>query len=84
MNYIGITETSDPCFHPDWETRLLAANIIISKELSFEMTEKLLIVQDRVQQGAHVEAVGANVAVDAQQAGDNAQHRHNGDVGQKK
>lgn len=48
MNYIGITETSDPCFHPDWETRLLAANIIISKELSFEMTEKLLVVQDRV------------------------------------
>lgn len=48
MNYIGITETSDPCFHTDWETRLLAANIIISKELSFEMTENLLIVQDRV------------------------------------
>lgn len=48
MNYIGITETSDPCFHPDWETRLLAANIIISKELSFEMTEKLLVVQELV------------------------------------
>ena len=48
MQYIGITETSDPCFVSDWETRLLQANIIISKELSYEMQEKLLIVQDRV------------------------------------
>ena len=48
MQYIGITETSDPCFVPDWETKLLNANIIISKELSVEMQAKLLAVQDRV------------------------------------
>lgn len=48
MKSIGITETYDPCFVPDWETRLLDANIIISKELSDEMIEKLLITQDRV------------------------------------
>lgn len=48
MRQIGITETYDPCFVPDWETRLLEANIVISKELSDEMVEKLLIVQDRV------------------------------------
>ena len=45
---IGITETYDPCFVPDWETKLLDANIIITKELNDEMIEKLLIVQDRV------------------------------------
>ena len=48
MRQIGITETYDPCFVPDWETRLLEANIVISKELSDEMIEKLLIVQGRV------------------------------------
>ena len=48
MKSIGITETYDPCFVQDWETRLLDANIIISKELSDEMIEKLLITQDRV------------------------------------
>ena len=48
MKFIGITETYDPCFVPDWETRLLESNIIISKELSDEMIEKLLITQDRV------------------------------------
>ena len=48
MKSIGITETYDPCFVSDWETRLLDANIIISKELSDEMIEKLLITQDRV------------------------------------
>lgn len=48
MKYVGITETYDPCFVPDWETRLLEANVVISKELSDEMVEKLLIVQDRV------------------------------------
>lgn len=30
MNRIGITETYDPCFVPDWEVRLLDANIVIS------------------------------------------------------
>lgn len=45
---IGITETYDPCFVPDWETRLLDANIVISKELNDEMIEKLLVVQNRV------------------------------------
>lgn len=48
MKQIGITETFDPCFVPDWETKLLDANIIISKELTDEMIEKLLIVQDKV------------------------------------
>lgn len=48
MKQIGITETFDPCFVPDWEVKLLEANIIISKELSDEMIEKLLIVKDRV------------------------------------
>ena len=48
MKKIGITETYDPCFVPDWETKLLEANIVISKELNDEMIEKLLLVQDRV------------------------------------
>ena len=48
MKQIGITETYDPCFVSDWETKLLDVNIIISKELSDEMIEKLLIVQDKV------------------------------------
>ena len=48
MKQIGITETYDPCFVSDWETKLLDVNIIISKELSDEMIEKLLITQDRV------------------------------------
>ena len=48
MKRIGITETFDPCFVPDWETKLLKANIVISKELNDEMIEKLLVVQDRV------------------------------------
>lgn len=48
MKKIGITETYDPCFVPDWEMKLLEANIVISKELNDEMIEKLLLVQDRV------------------------------------
>lgn len=48
MKRIGITETYDPCFVPDWETKLPEANIVISKELNDEMIEKLLLVQDRV------------------------------------
>jgi len=48
LKKIGITETYDPCFVPDWETKLLEANIVISKELNDEMIEKLLIVKDRV------------------------------------
>lgn len=48
MKQIGITETYDPCFVPDWETKLLDANIVISKELNDEMVEKLLLVKDRV------------------------------------
>jgi len=47
MKRIGITETFDPCFVPDWETKLLDANIVISKELNDEMIEKLLVVQER-------------------------------------
>ena len=48
MKQVGITETYDPCFVIDWETKLLDANIVISKELSDEMIEKLLVVGDRV------------------------------------
>ena len=45
MKSIGITETYDPCFVPDWETRLLDANIIISKELSDEMIENYSLLR---------------------------------------
>ena len=31
MKQIGITETYDPCFISDWETKLQDVNIIISK-----------------------------------------------------
>lgn len=48
MKYIGITETGDPCFVPDWDLRLHEANIIISKELTDEMIEKLVQHKDRI------------------------------------
>lgn len=48
MKPVGITETYDPCFVDDWETRLLKANIIISKELNDEMVAKLVAVQGNV------------------------------------
>ena len=39
MRKIGVTETYDPCFVTDWETYLLEANVVISKELNDEMIE---------------------------------------------
>lgn len=48
MKYFGITETGDPCFVPDWDLRLREANIIISKELTDEMIEKLIQHKDRI------------------------------------
>jgi len=48
MKYFGITETGDPCFVPDWDLRLREANIIISKELTEEMIEKLIQHKDRI------------------------------------
>jgi len=48
MKYFGITETGDPCFVPDWDIRLREANIIISKELTDEMIQKLVQHKDRI------------------------------------
>lgn len=41
MKFIGTTETYDPCFVKDWEKRLKSVNLIITKELTDEMIEKL-------------------------------------------
>jgi DNA repair photolyase len=40
--YIGITETSDPCFHLDIFDNLYDANIIITKNLTPKLIEKLV------------------------------------------
>ena len=48
MKQFGITETGDPAFVSGWEKRLLEANIVISKELSDEMIEKLIDNQNKV------------------------------------
>ena len=40
--YIGITETSDPCFHLDIFDNLYNANIIITKNLTNNLIEKLI------------------------------------------
>ena len=40
--YIGITETSDPCFHLDLFDNLYDANIIITKNLSNRLIDKLI------------------------------------------
>lgn len=45
--YIGITETSDPCFHLDIFDNLYDANIIITKNLSPKMIEKLIENKDK-------------------------------------
>ena len=45
--YIGITETSDPCFHLDIFDNLYDANIIITKNLSSKMIEKLIENKDK-------------------------------------
>lgn len=45
--YIGITETSDPCFHLDIFDNLYNANIIITKNLTNKMIEKLIENKDK-------------------------------------
>ena len=45
--YIGITETSDPCFHLDLFDNLYDANIIITKNLSTKLIEKLIENKDK-------------------------------------
>lgn len=44
---IGITETSDPCFHLDLFDNLYDANIIITKNLSNKLIEKLVENKDK-------------------------------------
>ena len=44
---IGITETSDPCFHLDLFDNLYEANIIITKNLSYKLIEKLIENKDK-------------------------------------
>jgi len=43
---IGITETYDPCWVPDWEKRLKDVNVIITKQLSDDMISKLVEHKD--------------------------------------
>ena len=45
--FIGITETNDPCFHLDIFDNLYMANIIITKNLSNKLIEKLVEHKDK-------------------------------------
>lgn len=45
--YIGVTETSDPCFHLDLFDNLYNANIIITKNLTNKLIEKLVEHKDK-------------------------------------
>ena len=45
--YIGITETSDPCFHLELFDRLYDGNIIVTKNLSNKLIEKLIENKDK-------------------------------------
>ena len=45
--YIGITETSDPCFHLEVFDRLYDGNIIVTKNLSNKLIEKLIENKDK-------------------------------------
>lgn len=45
--YIGVTETSDPCFHLDLFDNLYNANIIITKNLTNQLIEKLVEHKDK-------------------------------------
>ena len=44
---IGVTETSDPCFHLDLFDNLYNANIIITKNLTNQLIEKLVENKDK-------------------------------------
>ena len=45
--YVGITETNDPCFNLDLFDNLYDANIIITKNLSDKLIEKLIEHKDK-------------------------------------
>ena len=45
--YIGITETSDPCFHLELFDNLYDGNIIVTKNLSNKLIEKLIENKDK-------------------------------------
>jgi DNA repair photolyase len=45
---IGVTETSDPCFHLDIFRRLYKGNIIITKRLTDKFIEKLVEHKDKI------------------------------------
>lgn len=45
--YIGITETSDPCFHLELFDNLYKGNIIVSKNISNKLIEKLIENKDK-------------------------------------
>lgn len=44
---IGVTETFDPAYVPDWETKLKDVNIIITKSLTNSMIKKLIDNQSK-------------------------------------
>jgi hypothetical protein len=56
----------------------LAIGLLISSEM---MAPPKPITSGKAQQAAQVQAVGGEEAVDAQQAGGDAQHQHHGQVG---
>lgn len=45
--YVGITEAGDPCFHLEIFDRLYDANIVITKNLTNKLIEKLIENQDK-------------------------------------
>ena len=45
--YIGITETTDPCFHLEIFDNLYAGNIIVTKNLTDKLIEKLIEHKDK-------------------------------------
>jgi hypothetical protein len=57
----------------------LGDGLLISSEM---MAPPKPMMSAKPEQHAQVQPVGREVAVDAQQAGDDAQHRHHGEVGQ--
>ena len=58
---IGITETSDPCFHLDIFRRLYKGNIIITKRLTNKLIEKLVDHKDKIILHLSVTGMGNSV-----------------------
>lgn len=58
--YIGITETSDPCFHLDLFDNLYDANIIITKNLSNKLIDKLIENKDKCILHATITGMGGS------------------------